>query len=86
MSLPSRCASIDLMIHEHWARSPTATRAPSESADREQLLDRLQHMRAMLSAFAHEAASARRHAARLRVENRRLLEAVHRLRREHVGR
>jgi hypothetical protein len=85
MSSPSCGASIGLMIHEHRGRSETAAREPSEGADRELLLDRLQHMRAMLSAFAHEAASARRHAARLRLENRRLLEEVHRLH-EHIGR
>lgn len=73
------------MKSAYWGASPSTLEAPSESADREQLLDRLQHLRGVLSAFAQEAASARRHAARLRVENRRLLEEVRRLRRERVG-
>ena len=50
-------------------------------AERDQLLDHLQHLRTMLPAFAQEAASARRQAAQLRVENRRLLKEVHRLQR-----
>jgi hypothetical protein len=66
----------------YWGASSTALQVPTESADRDQLLDRLQHLRGILSAFAQEAASAQRHAARLRVENRRLLEEVRRLQRE----
>lgn len=61
---------------------PTASTPLSTGFEREQLLDRLQSLRGVLSAFAHEATSARRHAARLRVENRRLLEEVRRLQRE----
>lgn len=45
-------------------------------ADREQLLDRLHSLRSVLPVFAEELASARRQAARLRVENGRLLEQV----------
>lgn len=63
----------------------TSPEAPSTSVERAQLLDRLQYLRGVLSAFAQEAASARRHAARLRIENRRLLEEVRRLQREQVG-
>lgn len=76
------------MNSAHWGVSSTALQVPAknsdraENADRDQLLDRLQHLRGILSAFAQEAASARRHAARLRVENRRLLEEVRRLQRE----
>jgi phage shock protein A len=51
--------------------------------DRDQLLDRLQHLRTILPVFAQELATARRHAAQLRRDNRRLLEEVHRLQREH---
>lgn len=48
-------------------------------ADREQLLDRLHSLRSVLPVFAEELASARRQAARLRVENGRLLEQVREL-------
>jgi hypothetical protein len=61
---------------------PRASTPLSTGFEREQLLDRLQSLRSVLSAFAHEATSARRHAARLRVENRTLLEEVRRLQRE----
>jgi hypothetical protein len=74
------------MNSAYWGAPSSALQVPpGEGADREQLLDRLQHLRGILSAFAQEAASARRHAARLRVENRRLLEEVRRLQREQVG-
>jgi hypothetical protein len=73
------------MDTRHWGSSSIVVKEPSEGADREQLLDRLQHLRGVLSAFAHEAASASRRAARLRVENRRLLEEVRRLQREQLG-
>ncbi len=49
-------------------------------ADREHLLDRLQHLRGILPVFAQELASSRRQAAALRIENRGLLEEVRRLR------
>ncbi|HEV7941822.1 MAG TPA: hypothetical protein VGP17_03355 [Solirubrobacteraceae bacterium] len=70
------------MNSAYWGTSSTALRVPTENSDRDQLLDRLQYLRGILSAFAQETASARRHAARLRVENRRLLEEVRRLQRE----
>jgi hypothetical protein len=61
----------------------TTTSAAVATADRDQLLDRLQHLRTILPVFAQELATARRHAAQLRRDNRRLLEEVHRLQREH---
>ena len=65
--------------------STTSSASPA-TADRDQLLDRLQHLRTILPVFAQELATARRHTAQLRRENRRLLEEVHRLQREHGGR
>lgn len=57
--------------------------AGTASIDRDQMLDRLQHLRTILPVFAQELATARRHAAQLRRDNRRLLEEVHRLQRKH---
>jgi hypothetical protein len=51
-------------------------------SDREQLLDRLAHLRSILPALAQELATARRQAAALRVENRGLLDEVRRLHRQ----
>jgi len=50
-----------------------------DHVERDHLLDRLQILRAIVPAFAQELATARRQAARLRVENRRLLEEVREL-------
>ena len=50
--------------------------------DRDHLIDRLQHLRAIVPVFAQELASARRQAAQLRVENGRLLAEVRRLQRQ----
>jgi len=61
----------------------TAMSASTATVDRDQLLDRLQNLRAILPVFAQELASARRHAAQLRRDNHRLLAEVHRLQREH---
>jgi hypothetical protein len=61
--------------------SSTTTTA-AEATDRDQMLDRLQHLRKILPVFAQELASARRHAAQLRRDNRRLLNEVHRLQRQ----
>jgi hypothetical protein len=58
----------------------TRPRPTAGEIDREQVLDRLAHFRTILPAFAQELASARRQTAQLRVENRRLLEEVRRLR------
>jgi len=63
--------------------SVTSLTRPGPTAgeiDREHLLDRLAHFRTILPAFAQELASARRQTAQLRVENRRLLEELRRLR------
>lgn len=51
-------------------------------SDRDHLLDRLQHLRGILPVFAQELASARRQAASLRIENRRLAKEVRRLRQQ----
>jgi hypothetical protein len=63
--------------------SSTIPTAAAEALDRDQLLDRLQHLRTILPVFAQELATARRHTAQLRKDNRRLLEEIHRLQREH---
>jgi len=52
----------------------------SEAAEREQLLDRLQSLRRVLPILAQEMAAARRQAARLRSDNRKLIEQVRVLR------
>jgi len=51
-----------------------------DARDREQMLERLNNLRAILPIFAHELASARREAARLRVQNRRLTKQIEELR------
>ena len=48
--------------------------------DREQMLERLNNLRAILPIFARELAKARREAARLRVQNRHLIDEVEELR------
>lgn len=55
-------------------------------SDREQLLDRLHNLRTIVPVFAQELASARRQAARLRLENDRLVEQVRQLQRQRTGR
>ena len=57
-------------------------RIAAGGVEREQLLDRLAQLRAILPVFAEELASARRQAAVLRVENRGLLAEVCRLQRQ----
>ncbi len=52
----------------------------SEAWERDQMLDRLQNLRRVLPALAQEMAAARRQAARLRIDNRRLSEQVRQLR------
>jgi hypothetical protein len=54
--------------------------------DREYLLDRLQSLRTIVPVFAKELASARRQVARLRQENRRLVEQVRQLQRRNLAR
>lgn len=61
---------------------PTATQRLA-AGDRGDLLDRLHQLRQVLPAFAADAASARREAAALRLENRRLLDEVRRLQRRN---
>ncbi len=61
---------------------PDELRRQAAVADREYLLDRLQHLRRILPAFAKELANTRRQAAALRVENRSLQEEVRRLRKQ----
>ncbi len=63
------------------AARATGARA-TEALDRDALLDRLHQLRAVLPAFAQELADVRRAAAKLRVDNRRLLAEVHRLQKE----
>jgi hypothetical protein len=57
-------------------------RVTAAGVEREQLLDRMAQLRAILPAFAEELATARRQAAVLRVENRGLLAEVRRLQRQ----
>lgn len=59
---------------------PRARRLGGEAHDREQMLDRLSNLRRVLPALAQEMAAARRQAARLRSDNRRLAEQVRQLR------
>lgn len=68
------------------AQELISTSAASNASDREYLLDRLQNLRAIVPAFAQELASARRQAARLRIENRRLLDQVAQLQSQRVDR
>jgi chromosome segregation ATPase len=57
-------------------------RASAKASSREDLLERLHSLRTIVPVFAQELASARRQAAALRVENRRLQERVQELHRE----
>ncbi len=57
-----------------------AQRPASEASEREHLADRLAQLSGIPPALAQELAGARRQAGALRVENRRLLEEVRRLR------
>jgi hypothetical protein len=52
----------------------------------EDLRERLQNLRTIVPVLAHETVNARREAARLRVENQKLLEEVRRLQRKRTGR
>lgn len=54
----------------------------SEAWERDQLIDRLRSLRRVLPVLAQEMASARRQAARLTIDNRRLTEQVRELRTE----
>ncbi|MGN6372986.1 MAG: hypothetical protein ACTHM1_08330 [Solirubrobacteraceae bacterium] len=59
---------------------PVAHPLDGEALEREQILDRLSSLRRVLPALAQEMAAARRQAARLRSDNRRLSEQVRQLR------
>jgi hypothetical protein len=54
--------------------------AATEAREREQLLDRLRSLRRVLPVLAQEMAAARRQAAHLRLDNRRLTDQVRELR------
>jgi phosphatidylserine/phosphatidylglycerophosphate/cardiolipin synthase-like enzyme len=68
------------------AKAPVAKRraraTATEAAERDQLLDRLRSLRRVLPALAQEMAAARRQAAHLRIDNRRLTNQVRELRAE----
>jgi hypothetical protein len=57
-------------------KSTHASGSPLPSHDDAALFERLQKLRALLPAFAEEAARARREAARLRTENAKLRRRV----------
>ena len=61
------------MINEHEdiadGRASKVASSPRTSADNAALVDRLEKLRLLLPAFAEEAVSARREAARLRSQN-----------------
>jgi regulator of replication initiation timing len=59
-----------------------ARRLSPEATDRDQVLERLRNLRRVLPVLAQEMAAARRQAARLRTDNRRLAEQVRQLRHE----
>jgi predicted nuclease with TOPRIM domain len=61
-------------------RTADRHRFGEEALEREQMLDRLSSLRRVLPALAQEMAAARRQAARLRSDNRRLTEQVRQLR------
>lgn len=61
------------------AAAPGQWRARGPSVDREHVLERLRNLRKTLPVLATGLASARRQAAQLRVENKRLVEQVRRL-------
>lgn len=58
----------------------SAGKPGTEAWERDQMLDRLRSLRRVLPALAQEMAAARRQAARLRTDNRRLSEQVRQLR------
>jgi len=62
------------------AARPGERELTSRAWEREQLTDRLHSLRRLLPALAQEMAAARRQAAHLRLDNRRLAEQVRTLR------
>jgi hypothetical protein len=55
-----------------------------QDTDREHLIDRLHSLRVIVPVFAEELANSRRQSARLRLENRSLLEQVRQLKRQRL--
>ena len=55
-----------------------------QDTDREHLIDRLLSLRVIVPVFAEELANSRRQSARLRLENRSLLEQVRQLKRQRL--
>ncbi|HEX3693737.1 MAG TPA: hypothetical protein VHU13_10385 [Solirubrobacteraceae bacterium] len=90
---PTTAAAIEpKRIAELSSRTDALATEPTTHAwEREQLTDRLLSLRRVLPALAQEMAAARRQAAHLRIDNRRLTEQVRELRaqleaREHRSR
>jgi hypothetical protein len=77
-----RAATAAATEDEMDSRPLAAPLSSSDAADRDHLLDRLHSLRTIMPVFAQELASARRQAAALRLENRRLLERVQQLHHE----
>ena len=67
-------------------RNITSHSSRAEAIDRQQLLDRLAHLRRVVPVFARELVSARRQAAQLRAENGWLIEQVRQLQRARAQR
>ncbi|HYM44628.1 MAG TPA: hypothetical protein VES65_00495 [Solirubrobacteraceae bacterium] len=80
ISEPRHHGAIQLL---DMSRRPLLTAPDRGSLDREHLIDRLHQLRKLVPAFAEELAGARRQTAKLRLENRRLLDRVRRLQRQH---
>jgi predicted nucleic acid-binding protein len=83
--IPStRTTSISQSSCRHWTCEELLMRSADptewEARERERLLERLDNLRVILPIFARELAKARREAARLRVQNRRLIDQVDELR------
>jgi hypothetical protein len=70
---------------EFRRRRINAARPSVDASQRDALLGRLQHLRTIVPVFAQELASARRQAAALRQENRKLLERIQELQRDRPG-
>lgn len=79
--MPATPATQPQSLDGHVPRLPV-DKIGSEAWERDQLIDRLGSLRRVLPALAQEMASARRQAARLKVDNRRLTEQVRELRAE----
>jgi hypothetical protein len=81
--VPTSAAAQTPSSLSHLGRSagnPIARDAATEAREREQLLDRLRSLRRVLPVLAQEMAAARRQAAHLRLDNRRLTDQVRELR------